>query len=361
MLEMGVFLPIGNNGFLISTTSPQYSPTFDLNREIVQRAERYGMEFALSMIKLRGLGGPSRYWDENLESFTLMAGLGAVTERIRLIASVAVLTLPPAIVARMAVTIDSISKGRFGVNIVSGWLRDEYDQMGLWPGADHYTRRYEYCAEYVRILRELWTQGRSDYKGAFFKMDDCRLGPLPQGPIPVVCAGQSDLGTRFAAECGDFNFCAAIGTNEPGRIAQSVERLNAAARLAGRDVGALVSVMVIADETDAAAMAKWDHYKSGTDLEALAYRREQQVADPSKDPYATPNKGKMHGSEPRPVNSGVLIGSYASIAAMLDEMGEVDGVRGIMLSFDDFIIGIEQFGRRIQPLMRTRSALRLAA
>src|SRR6202789_4723935 len=113
-MQVGVFIPIGNNGWLISTTSPQYMPSFELNKRVVQKAEAYGLDFALSMIKLRGFGGKSEFWDHNLESFTLMAGLAAVTERIRLYASVAVLTLPPAIVARMAVTIDSISNGRLG-------------------------------------------------------------------------------------------------------------------------------------------------------------------------------------------------------------------------------------------------------
>ena len=95
-MEIGVFIPIGNNGWLISTESPQYKPSFDLNREVVEKAERYGFEFALSMIKLRGFGGKSEFWDYNLESFTLMAGLAAVTKKIRLYASTAVLTLPPA-------------------------------------------------------------------------------------------------------------------------------------------------------------------------------------------------------------------------------------------------------------------------
>ena len=110
-MELGVFIPIGNNGWLISTTSPQYRPSFDLNREIVAKAERFGFDFALSMIKLHGFGGPSQFWDYNLESFTLMAGLAAVTSRIQLFATCAVLTLPPPIAARMAVTIDSISHG----------------------------------------------------------------------------------------------------------------------------------------------------------------------------------------------------------------------------------------------------------
>ena len=41
------------------------------------RAEKYGFDFALSMIKLRGFGGPTQFWDDNLETFTLMAGLAA--------------------------------------------------------------------------------------------------------------------------------------------------------------------------------------------------------------------------------------------------------------------------------------------
>src|SRR5260370_38977173 len=97
-------MPMGNKGWLISTTSPQYLPSFELNRTVVEQAERYGFEFALSMIKLHGFGGPSQFWDYNLESFTLMAGLAAGTSRIRLFAPCAVLTITPPIAARIAAT-----------------------------------------------------------------------------------------------------------------------------------------------------------------------------------------------------------------------------------------------------------------
>jgi pyrimidine oxygenase len=360
-MKLGVFIPIGNNGWLISTNSPQYMPTFDLNRTVVEKAERFGFEFALSMIKLRGFGGPTEYWDHNLESFTLMAGLAAVTSRIELLASVAVLTLPPAYTARMASTIDSISHGRFGLNIVSGWQRAEYAQMGIWPGAEHYARRYEYCTEYVKIMRELWETGRSDFKGAFFQMDDCRLSPRPEKAIQIIGAAQSDSGTRFAAEICDYNFCASFGINEPTRVEPSVARLVEAAEKAGRDVGALILMMVIADETDAAAMAKWDHYKAGVDLEALAWRDDQAGDDPSKDPFATKSRLAQTGREKLPTSMGVLVGSYASVARMLDELALVPGVRGVMLTFDDFVVGMEQFGTRIQPLMASRANLRQAA
>src|SRR5260221_7580141 len=186
-MDIGVFIPIANNGWLISTTSPQYMPSFALNREIVQKAERYGLDFALSMIKLRGFGGKSEFWDHALESFTLMAGLAAVTERIKLYASVAVLTIPPAIVARMAATIDSISPGRFGVNIVSGWAKAEYEQMGLWPGEGHFGKRYDYSTEYVTGLRELWETARCAFKVDFFQMTGWRLSTRPSAPVTTVC------------------------------------------------------------------------------------------------------------------------------------------------------------------------------
>jgi pyrimidine oxygenase len=119
--------------------------------------------------------------------------------------------------------------------------------------------------------------------------------------------------------------------------------------------------MVIADETDEAAMAKWEHYKAGTDFEALAWREAQSSDDPSRDPLAGPNKRRTLGTEKLPTQGGVLVGSYASIARMLDELSTVTGVQGAMLTFDDFVIGMEQFGTRIQPLMRCRNELKAAA
>src|SRR5690349_8354555 len=169
-LDIGVFIPIGNNGWLISETAPQYMPSFALNKEIVQKAEAYGFDFALSMIKLRGFGGKTQFWEHNLESFTLMAGLAAVTSKIKIFATAATLTLPPAIVARMAATIDSIAPGRFGINLITGWQKAEYDQMGLWPGESHYADRYNYLAEYATVLKELMQTGVSDFKGKYFEM-----------------------------------------------------------------------------------------------------------------------------------------------------------------------------------------------
>jgi pyrimidine oxygenase len=134
-----------------------------------------------------------------------------------------------------------------------------------------------------------------------------------------------------------------------------------ASAITGRDVGALILIMVISDETDAAAMAKWEYYKAGTDTAAIAWRDAQAGDDPNKDPYATPNRRKLQGGAKWPATHGVLVGSYASVGRMLDQVAEVPGVRGVMLTFDDFVVGMEQFGTRIMPLMRSCNKVLQAA
>jgi len=355
-VEIGVFIPIGNNGWLISETAPQYMPTFALNKTIVLKAEQYGLDFALSMIKLRGFGGKTEFWDHNLESFTLMAGLAAVTSRIKLFATAATLVMPPAIVARMTSTIDSISNGRFGVNIITGWQKPEYAQMGLWPGDEYFARRYDYVKEYVHVLRTLWATGHCDFKGEFFTMDDCRLSPRPQADVKLICAGQSDAGLAFTAAYADRNFCFGKGLNTPTAFAPTAARLRAATSGTGRDVSTYALFMIIADATDEAAFAKWERYKSGADTEALAWLTRQSAADTKSGPD-TNVRNMADPTSAVNINMGTLVGSYAQVARMLDEIAEVPGSGGVLLTFDDFVAGMDDFGLRIQPLMATRRNL----
>jgi pyrimidine oxygenase len=352
-MEVGVFIPIGNNGWLISSTSPQYKPSFELNRIVTQTAERYGLDFALSMIKLRGFGGKTEFWDHALDSFSLMAGLAAVTSRIRLFATVPTLAIPPAIAARMAVTIDSISHGRFGLNVITGWQRPEYSQMGIWPGDAYFGRRYDYAGEYVHVMRELWETGKSDFRGEFFQMDDCRLSPQPQVDMKLICAGQSEAGMAFTAKYADYNFCFGKGLNTPAACAPTMQRMQAAAAITGRTIASYPLFMVITGDTDEDAFAKWELYKSGADQEALAWLTEQGAAD-TKSAGDTNVRQMVDPTSNVNINMGTLVGSHANVARMLDEVAAVPGVAGVMLTFDEFITGTEIFGAQIQPLMQSR-------
>ncbi|MCE0763535.1 pyrimidine utilization protein A [Pseudonocardia kujensis] len=356
-MDLGVFLPVANNGWLVSETAPQYLPTYELNREIVQLAERHRLDFALSMVKYRGYGGPTKYWDHSLESFALNAALAAVTDRIRLYASAPILAIPPAVTARLATTIDSVAPGRFGINIVTGWQAAEYEQMGLWPGDDHYRRRYDHAGEYVSILRELFERGVSSFRGDFYSYDDCRLLPRPSAAVPVVGAGQSERGIRFCAEHCDFNFIASTGRNDPMSPAGQVAALRSAAERSGRDVGAYALVMVIAAETDDEAWARWRHYEEGVDVEALTWLTSQSSLDQIHKVANGSSVDLMNrAAATKAVNQGLgaLIGSYENVAGMLDQLAAVEGISGIMLVFDDFIRGLGDFGERIQPLLDCR-------
>ena len=360
-MDIGVFIPIGNNGWLISETSPQYMPTFELNKAVVQRAEHYGFDFALSMIKLRGFGGKTQFWEHNLESFTLMAGLAAVTSKIKIFATAATLTMPAPIVARMASTIDSIAPGRFGINLITGWQKAEYDQMGLWPGESHYKDRYNYLAEYATVLKELMETGVSDFKGKYLEMHDCRVSPKPTPGVKIICAGSSDEGLAFTATYADYSFALGKGTNTPTAFAPVNQRLEAAAAKTGRDVASYILFMIIADETDEAALAKWQLYRDGADQDALAWLT-NQAAPNAQGGTSNTNTTQLAAPESAVnLNMGTLVGSYDSVARMLDEVAEVPGTAGVLLVFDDFEKGVEAFGSKIQPKMKSRSNVNAAA
>jgi len=362
-MQIGLFVPTTSGGWLITTERAPCEPSYDFISHLVRRAEYYNFEFALAPVKYKGFGGPSEFWDRSAEPITMMAGVAAVTSKIRLFASIATLTIHPAITARMAATLDSISHGRFGLNIVSGWSAPEYLQMGLWPGEAHYKRRYEYTTEYVTIMRELWEKGHSNFSGEFLKLDDCVLGPRPSGKIELVCAGQSDRGIAFCADYGDYMFIVGKGVNQPASHLETTERLFAAGQRTGRNIGALLVIMIIADETDAAAFAKWRHYNESVDRVAIGNLFGSTSADTASADSSVRklvDEDAVRKAAPIPEGAvnlrfATLVGSYVSVARMLDEVSAVPGTTGAMLIFDDFMEGIENFGKKIQPLMKCRA------
>jgi pyrimidine oxygenase len=344
MIELGVFLPVLNNGWIVSTAAPQYQPSYAMNKAMTRLAENLGFRFVLSPVKYRGFGGPTEQWDYVLESFEVMAALAGATDRIRLYGSVALPTVHPAITARRAATIDHISHGRFGINLVSGWQRDEYEQMGLWPGDAHYQRRYRYAQEYVDILKLLWTERDVDYEGEYFHLRDCRILPHPERPLPLVCAGQSDVGMRFTAQHADYAFV--IGDLSGDAVFAANRKLRQFAAETGRDVGAYVLYTLVLAETEAEAQSKSDHWMAHADRQALTTMMGQAALDALGGTAAALQGIAYLGITP-------IIASYEQCAAILDRIGSVPGTKGIMLIFPECLEGLQTFGERVLPLMCT--------
>src|SRR5271167_2051146 len=132
-MELGVFLPVANNGFVFSSNTTAYRPSYAGNLAITQQAEQAGFDYAFSMAKWRGQGGVTHMWDSALESFSLMLALAVSTKRMKLIATVNPVLFHPALMAKMTATFDEVSPGRLSLNIITGGLMAEYTQMGVLP------------------------------------------------------------------------------------------------------------------------------------------------------------------------------------------------------------------------------------
>jgi pyrimidine oxygenase len=345
-MDLGLFLPIANNGWILSTASPQYLPSWELNRRCTLLAEQIGFDFALSMIKWRGFGGRSEFWDHALESVTLTAGLAAVTERIALYCSVQPLTLPPAVFARMALTAEAIAPGRIGVNLVAGWNRAEYAQLGLWPGDSFYSDRYAYARDWLQIVTGLWQQGRFSFNGAFLSVEDCLCQPRLGYSLPIVCAGMSDEGLRFTARNADISFVAG-GRGTVARLATEGKRL--AAEL-GKAIKSYALYTIVLRPDDEAARAYHDAMVAGADSEALAGMGQASSVDAAGATAAAMNRVRQL----TPFMTPVIVGGPRSVARELAALQTETGIDGVLLTFPDFIGDLALFGETVMPLLRAR-------
>ena len=353
-MKFGVFLPNGSDGYILSKAVPPYLPTFEHNKKISLEAERQGLDMVLSMMKFRGFGGETGYWDACLESFTLMAGLASVTTRIQLFPSIALLSQHPAYVARMIATIDDISGGRCGLNIVTGWNKPEYTQMGLWPGDEHYERRYEYAARYLHILQGLWEKGCATYNDEFFQLDDCRSLPQPKRHIPIVCAGQSPLGMDFVAKMGDFNFVMA----PPSKLGAVCNNLKEKGRSYGRTVGTYALFAMILADTDAEAAEIGRNIIEEADVGAIT----NVVSSATLDSNRGGSSDHLKASLAKSLDDGnsafmgfpVLYGSYETVARKIDKIAEETNTDGMLFCWPDFVSGVRDFGERVIPSLKCR-------
>ena len=139
-----------------------------------------------------------------LECWTVLSALAVLTKKIRLAGHTFNNSLRnPAVLAKMASTLDVISGGRVIYSLGSAWFKHETSSYGL-PFDDHDTRVGR-LREALEIARALWTQDSVDYEGRFNTLKDADLEPKPvQKPhIPIWVPGDSEATRRLAADIGD--------------------------------------------------------------------------------------------------------------------------------------------------------------
>jgi probable F420-dependent oxidoreductase len=159
-----------------------------------------------------------------------LAWCAAHTSRIRL--ATGILILPqrnPVILAKELATLDVLSSGRLTLGVGVGWLKEEFDAIGV-----PFEERGAITDEYVQALRVLWQDAEPTFHGRYANFERAKLYPKPaQGTVPIVVGGHTKAAARRAGRLGDGFF--------PGRgdTHELIEVARAAAKDAGRDPFAL--------------------------------------------------------------------------------------------------------------------------
>jgi alkanesulfonate monooxygenase SsuD/methylene tetrahydromethanopterin reductase-like flavin-dependent oxidoreductase (luciferase family) len=166
------------------------------------------------------------------EAYTALAALAATTSRIRLGAMVgANLFRTPALVARMAATIDHVSGGRFELGIGAGWHEREHDDLGtpLLPPGDRVTA----FEESLTIIRSLLTEPRTTFAGRFHTVTDAASEPKPvQSRVPIVVGAFRPRMLRVTARHADhWNY----DGKDPDAFAEALAGLHRACEAVGRE------------------------------------------------------------------------------------------------------------------------------
>jgi probable F420-dependent oxidoreductase len=184
------------------------------------------------------------------ESFSLLAGLAAATERVELGTLVTCTSFRnPTLTAKMVDTIDEISGGRLILGLGAGWHEPEYRAFG-YP-FDHRVSRF---AEALTIIATLLRQGQIDFAGTYYQARDCELrprGPRAGGP-PIMLGTTGERMLRLTAQHADaWNVYFSRTGNSPAGIPPLRERVDAACLAEGRDPATLErTVAALVDLTD---------------------------------------------------------------------------------------------------------------
>lgn len=340
----GVFLPIANGGWIISKNTPPLDGPYQTNREAAIIADRIGLDFIMSMSKFRGFGGETNHWATSMESMTMMAGLAEVTKNVKVWATMHALLSNPGVVAKMVTTLDHISNGRAGLNIVAGAYREEFSQMGAWDDTLTHGDRYQLTEEWITIIKRLWSEPSVTFKGRFFDMEDCQSDPKPLSkPRPdLIAAGQSDRGFDFSTSHADACFIGGRSVEERRGFSKRAREI---ATEKGKTIRVCSMCTVIHDDSDAKAEAMLQRFEDGKDLGAIMAQMKSWGLAP--DSLAAAAR-KMGASQ-----NHTVVGSPETCREKIEEYIEACDLDGVMLIFPDYKTGLEMFGG-ILPKLRQR-------
>lgn len=229
-LRLGTFSTNLSGGCAISSIDGVLEADWTSTLTLAQLADEMQFEALVPVGRWKGFGGVTNFNGAGFESFSWAAGIGSATRYSGVFATSHVPTIHPVMAAKQATTIDHITRGRFSLNIVTGWYQPEIEMFGE-PQMEH-DARYDRAVEWLDVIKQLWTaQEEFDYEGRFYKVAKGWCMPKPiQQPYPVVMnAGGSERGRHYAAKFCDVAFLN-LGSSDVDYIKKQVDAYKDLAR-----------------------------------------------------------------------------------------------------------------------------------
>ena len=348
-LKLGLF-SINGAGVALTHHPDRFEPTWPNVKALSQLADRLGLEVLLSFARWKPFGDDGNPSGLTLDPVAWAGAVAAVTEHIAIVSTMHVSVNHPLVVAKAGATVDRISNGRWGLNIVCGWYQAEIEMFGAALKA--HEDRYGVADEWIEVLERLWRDPDSfDYRGKYFDLNGLYSDPKPLQSRPIIMnAGGSPRGQQYAAEHADCAFILPFDPKPEAIRKQVLAYRDLAREKFDREIQIWLYAYVVQSETLAEAQAFVDEYTSERygNLAAAEAFIENNIATAKTAPpevLAHMQKSLMAGAGGLP-----LLGTAQDLAARLEELSNA-GVDGVLVNWLDYESGLTQFGETVLPLL----------
>ena len=344
--KLGIFAANADGGLTLTTVPERWPARWPEIARLARIADAAGFEFFLPIARWKGFEGITKSREHSFETFTFAAAIGAITERIGVFSTIHVPMIHPVYAAKALMTVDHISAGRAGLNIVAGWNPDEFAMFGLTAEAE----RYAQALEWHEIMMRIYGGGEPfDYDGRYYRLKAVRGRPEPlQRPGPVVFnAAFGPPGRDFAARASDF-LLTTFSSIEAG--AEHIRDIASRAQAVGRSPGVFATAHVVVRSSQAEADAYYQRYAvDEADHGAVEYHAAQKrkfAGSHDDDTFRLHMKRFAGGAGTYP-----LVGTPDGIVAEMIAMHRA-GFAGTTLSFVNFLDELPYFIAEVLPRLR---------
>ncbi|MFI5612329.1 dimethylsulfone monooxygenase SfnG [Amycolatopsis sp. NPDC051903] len=349
-LKFAYWVPNVSGGLVTSDIEQRTDWGYEYNKELAVLAENNGFEYALTQVRYTASYGAAYQHESTGFSLALLLA----TQRLKVIAAIHPGLWHPGVLAKFVASADVISGGRAAINVVSGWFKDEFTKLGE-PWLEH-DERYRRTEEFIRTVRELWTDDHASFSGDFYRVHDFDVKPkpvpAPGRPHPEIFQGGNSTAARgVAGRVSDWYF--SNGKDYDG-FSEQVSDVRQHA--AGRTVRFGLNGFVIARDTAAEAEAVLREIVEKANVPAVEGFR-AAVAQAGKS--TADSKGMWADSEFKDLvqyNDGFrtqLIGTPEHIADRALEYKK-RGANLLLLGFLHYLEDVEQFGKTVLPIIREK-------